>query len=58
MYTQIFVFNVKWQQCNNSSYPHFSFQELQALAAKLETEKKAVEDAAKSLREEKDTVQQ
>jgi hypothetical protein len=32
--------------------------EFEALAAKLEAEKKAVEDAAKSLREEKDTVHQ
>ena len=33
-------------------------QELEALAAKLEEEKKSVEDAAKSLRVQKDTVQQ
>ena len=38
---------------------HFSpLQELEALAAKFEVEMKAVEDAAKSLRAEKDTVQQ
>lgn len=40
------------------SIPPPVYQELEALAAKLEQEKKAVEDAARNLREEKDTVQQ
>ena len=33
-------------------------QELEALAKKLEEEKKAIEDAAKNLREEKDSADQ
>ena len=33
-------------------------QELEALASKLEEEKKAIEDAAKNLRQEKDTAEQ
>lgn len=33
-------------------------QELEELAKKLENEKKAIEEAAKSLREEKDTTDQ
>lgn len=33
-------------------------QELEALSAKLEQEKKAIEEAARNLREEKDTADQ
>ncbi len=33
-------------------------QELETLSAKLESEKKAIEEAAKNLREEKDTADQ
>ena len=36
----------------------YVLQELEALSAKLENEKKSIEDAAKNLREEKDTAHQ